>query len=72
MAKNCLGQAIASRNPIKHPRDMTQEELLTIIDEAALCAGKTIPVITYYVCPEQHERSWAGSGGYKWQDRSNH
>lgn len=72
VAKNCLGQAITSKSPIKHPRDMTQEELLTIIDKAATCTGKIMPVITYYACPEQHERSWAGSGGYQWQDRSNH
>lgn len=71
VAKNCLGNEIAVRRPIKHPRNMTQEELLTVIDKAAICAGRTIPVITYYVCPEQHERSWAGSGGYKWQGDGN-
>ncbi len=72
VAKNCLGQAITSRNPRKHPKDMTQEELLSVIDNAAICTGRTIPIITYYVCPDQHEKSWAGSGGYKWQGGSDH
>ena len=71
VAKNCLGSEIAVRRPIKHAKNMTQEELLTVIDKAAICAGRTVPVITYYVCPEQHERSWAGSDGYKWQGDGN-
>jgi len=70
VAKNCIGQAVTSTSPIKHPKDMTQEELLTVIDKASACTGKTIPVVTYYVCPEQHENSWAGSGGYNWQGQS--
>ena len=71
VAKNCLGQIIASGNPVKHPKDMTQEELLSVIDKAAVCTGRTMPVITYCVCPEQHENSWAGNGGYKYQGKRN-
>jgi hypothetical protein len=65
-----LGEAIATRKPIKHPRNMTQEELLAVIDNAAICTGKTVPILTYYVCPEQHERTWAGKG-YEWMGREN-
>lgn len=67
VAKRCLGEEVARANPIKRPKDMTEKELLAIIDKAAICTGKTVPIITYYVCPEQHERSWANSS--KWLDR---
>lgn len=70
VAKNCLGQAIATRKPKKHPRNMTQEELLAVIDNAAICTGRTVPVITYYVCPEQHESTWGGDH-YEWIGKDN-
>lgn len=64
VAKRCLGEEIAKENPTKHPKSMTEKELLDVIDKAAVCTGKTVPIITYYVCPEQHERSWARNN--KW------
>lgn len=66
VAKNCLGYEIMKTSPVKHPRNMTEEELLAVIDKATVCTGKTVPIITYYVCPEQHEHGWAGGGSYKW------
>ncbi|WP_304511724.1 hypothetical protein [Desulfobacula sp.] len=71
VSKNCLGQAILSRKSIKHPKDMSEKELLSLIDKATICSSKIIPVMTYYVCPEQHERNWAGRGGFKWKGKNN-
>jgi hypothetical protein len=67
VAKHCLGEQIALRKPMKHPTKMKEEELLGVLDKAAICTGRMASVVTYYLCPEQHERRWAGTGDYKYK-----
>jgi hypothetical protein len=65
VAKSCLGEQVALQHPVKHARNMKEEELLAILEKASVCTGRRVLIVTYYLCPEQHERKWAGTGGYK-------
>ena len=64
VAKNCVGRAfrLSGRKSIK---EMNQKEFIALVGEAGTCTGERVPLVSYYVCPENHEQSWAGVGGYK-------
>lgn len=61
--KQCLGYEIAIRQPIKQPQDMSEDELLNVLDKATTCASRDISVLTFYVCPENYNDIYNG-GGY--------